>query len=143
MGGRPLGERDRFPFFDEFGGSHDPAIAGNSDRKNSLVGTPPIPPQTRPVDTLCIQQRGEIAVIESSPPLRSKAQACPPAFSFAFFPCSRLVVEEHSSASGGQPKCEFWESWHLASRWLAVRSNALKLRRMRALKWSACQRSKF
>ena len=70
MGGRPLGERDRFPFFDEFGGSHDPAIAGNSDRKNSLVGTPPIPPQTRPVDTLCIQQRGEIAVIESSPRVR-------------------------------------------------------------------------
>jgi hypothetical protein len=38
MGSRPLGERDRFPFFDEFGGSHDPAIAGNLAGKNS----PPI-----------------------------------------------------------------------------------------------------
>jgi hypothetical protein len=35
MRGRPLGERDRFPFFDEFSGSQGPAIAGNSDRKNS------------------------------------------------------------------------------------------------------------
>jgi hypothetical protein len=39
--GRSLGERDRLPFFDEFAGSHGSAIAGNSDRKNSLVDPPP------------------------------------------------------------------------------------------------------
>jgi len=36
MRGCPLGKRDGFPLFDEFGGSHGPAIAGNSNRKNSL-----------------------------------------------------------------------------------------------------------
>jgi hypothetical protein len=39
MRSRPLGERDRFPFFDEFGGSHGPAIAGNLADKNSPTST--------------------------------------------------------------------------------------------------------